>query len=444
MRRSDREAVRERRDAQKRERAARAAHVVAEVEARSAKSAKALARWSAPRSPLEKALAEYEAPRDGGHFRGPLFDKVPAAELPRTPERVAFLRVVDAKASRLIDVDYMPALLLLAKLTHIRPIDTWEPRGKGREALFRSLAEHLLAKYTTPTFLWSVLFSIPHDCRRFVPFVVHVAGGGSVQDAVKNGTFPIPFTRRMSHDFMQTPSDVPFLRAVRRAQALACGVDTGRFLNAWMGSVAGREIHDADMEKFWLTVMEWFGKNPMIDPNQVGPLIDFINYRRRQDPAYSLKGRTGVTLMRAMEEWHAELAQAKVHTRTANTYKPSGFRGGEFDKSRYDETKSTMIEKHVWHVREILTVKDLAAEGRHMHHCVFSYSWSIERGTVSIWSLSHETWGGDERCITVEVNNRERRIVQARGKYNRAMDNQERMMLTAWAHMAGLQLGAYL
>lgn len=427
-------------DAFKRGRAERAAFVAAKAAQESAKSTAALARWSAPLSPLEKALAE---PQNDTHFNGALFCR--ARTIRRTPELVTFLRVIDTRATRLLEADYMAALCHLGQLPHVRPIDTWEPRGKGRETLFRSLAEHLLAKYPTPTFFWNALLTNEfHERERFMPFVVHVAAGGSVHDGVKKGLLPVPFTRRMCHDFLQTPSDVPFLRAIRRAEALSCGVDTGRFLDAWMASNAGNILHPIADETFWLSVMDWFSKNPMIDPRQVGPLIDFIRYRHQQDAAFNLKGRTGVSLMRAMEEWHAEMAKTKVTPGRSNTFNPSGFRAGEFDKSRYDETKTTAIEKHIWRFREILSAKDLAAEGRDMHHCVFSYSYSVERGTASIWSMTHETWGGEERCITIEVHNRERRIVQARGKRNRAMTAPERLMLATWASQAGLQLGAYL
>lgn len=426
-------------DADRRERAERAAQSRLAAEERASKHSASLARWSAPVSPLEKALAE---PRSRGledAFVGPLFSKVQA--LRRTDEVVAHLRAIEALAPRLIDADYMPALIRLQHMPHVRPIGTWEPRGKGREALFRSLAEHLLAKYQTPTFLWSALFGNP--MTSVLNFVSHVASGGSVHDGVKKGLLPVPLTRRMCHDLMQTPSDVPFLRAIRRAEALSCGVDTTRFLNAWMASGAGRALYTIDDETFWLTVMEWFGKNPMIDPNQIGPLVDFIAHRHRQEATYSLKGRTGVSLVRAMEEWHAELAKTKFQGRT-NKFNPSGFKTGEFDRSRYDETKTTIIEKNVWHVREVLTAKELAEEGRHMHHCVYSYSWSIERGTTSIWSMTRETWSGEDRCITIEVNNRDRRIVQARGTRNRAPLPAEKQMLLAWANHAGLQLGTYL
>ena len=41
---------------------------------------------------------------------------------------------------------------------------------------------------------------------------------------------------------------------------------------------AGRRLHSAADEAFWITVIDWFAKNPMLIPNQVGPLVDYILY----------------------------------------------------------------------------------------------------------------------------------------------------------------------
>lgn len=88
-----------------------------------------------------------------------------------------------------------------------------------------------------------------------------------------------------------------------------------------------------------------------------------------------------------------------------------------------------------WTITEILTSQDLAAEGRLMHHCVYSYVNWVKDRIISIWSLRRDR----ERLLTVEVRNPNREIVQARGRYNRRATSPELNKLKRWASEAGLK-----
>jgi len=274
--------------------------------------------------------------------------------------------------------------VVLAKLPFLRDPGNWEPRGKGRGTLFRSLCEHLFAQYPMPPFLWSAFFE--EDSEAFALFVAHVALGGSVHGGVKSGLLPVPLTRQMCHDFMQTSADVGFFRGLRQVEVKAAGGDL-RFLNAWMASQAGRRIHSPAEETFWLTVIDWFSKNPMADRTQVGPLVDYILFRRRQDPEFTMKGRSVLAMLRGMAEWHGHLAREKALHGTS--FKPTGFR--PYEVKRAGRTQHGNHIEEVWRIEELLTSKALAEEGRVLGHCVYSYAWSIEKGITSIWSLSLES-----------------------------------------------------
>ncbi len=338
------------------------------------------------------------------------------------------LRAVTAKAPRLVEPATIGALRHLAELPWLRPPSDWKPKGKGRETLFRDLCAHLLAKFPMPPFLWSAFFEL--DAPRLGPFVARVAAGGSAYDAVKAGLLPAPLTRKMCHDLLQTPAHVPFLKALRRTQVRACGGDA-RFLETWLGTAAGRCLNGAADEAFWATVVEWFAKNPMADLNQVGPLVDFLAHRRREDPAFSMKGRGVLATLRAMAEWHGRLARQRVLH--GELYPSSGLRRFEFERGARDTRGNYAVE--LWKVEEIVTSNELAAEGNALSHCVFSYASSIKRGHCSIWSMTLD----GQRAITVEVNNQARRVVQVRGKRNRAATARELSVLAQWAGVNGLQ-----
>lgn len=350
------------------------------------------------------------------------------------PSLHKLLTAVVEKAPRLLTVG--TALKNVAKLPFLREPSTWEPRGKGRETLFRSLCDHLFASFPMPAFLWSAFFE--DDADEFALFVAHVAMGGSVFGGVRSGLLPIPLTRQMCHDLMQTSADVGFFKGLRRVEVRTYGGGP-RFFTAWMGSQAGRRLHSAEDEAFWITVIEWFGKNPMADPNQVGPLVDYIIYRRRQDGTFTMKGRSVLAMMRGTQEWHGQLAKEKAVHGTA--FKPTGFK--EYEVCKGVRTQEGAYIEEVWRVEELLSSKALAEEGRALSHCVYSYAGSIEKGHTSIWSLNVQGPGtkGKQKMMTVELRNDIKRVVQFRGKFNRQSSAREFQILTNWANLNGLEVG---
>lgn len=361
--------------------------------------------------------------------------RTPGASDPVADDHAA--RHVFERAPRLADPPYARAVERLVAFPHVRPLGDWTPRGKGREALFRSLADHLLAKYPVPVMLFSVFFDPP--TRRFdqlVSVVAHVAAGGSLHDAVRDPEFPIPLTRKMCHEVLAERWTGTFLQAIRRVQVRAAGGD-GRLFAMWMRTVQAQAIGTREDEAFWMTLLGWLARNPLLDAGQLGPLLDYVGQRRRTDASFSMAGRTVPAVLRGMREWHRELAQEKVIHGTL--FEPSGFAEGTFDLSAIgrDGVKS----KRIWRVEEVLTAKELAAEGRRMGHCVYSYAWSIERRQTSIWRMTLEDGLGTTgrwAMLTVEVRNDTRRVVQARGRFNRAATSAEHSILVRWAGTNGL------
>jgi hypothetical protein len=61
-------------------------------------------------------------------------------------------------APRLLTQDYLRPLWGICQYPWLRPLDDWRPKGKAAETMFRSLAAHLLVKYSLPQFLYSAFF----------------------------------------------------------------------------------------------------------------------------------------------------------------------------------------------------------------------------------------------------------------------------------------------
>ena len=76
---------------------------------------------------------------------------------------------------------------------------------------------------------------------------------------------------------------------------------------------------------------------------------------------------------------------------------------------------------------EITDNRALSEEGKKMGHCVGSYASKCVSGRCQIISMKHL----DQRLITIEINRR--RIVQVKGKYNRASNNTEQFFINRFA-----------
>lgn len=342
-------------------------------------------------------------------------------------------RVIAAKAPRLLDPRYGPAVSRLLRVPALRNVEDWAPRGKGGATLFRSLAAHLLATVPVPAIVWNAF----HDdnAEHLVALAAHVARGGSLYEHVRS-FFPVPLTRRMCHELLATPADFDLTTAIRRVQARAAGADL-RFFEAWRRTRHALHIHAREHEAFWWSVVEWFGRAPMLDPGAVGPLLDYVAHRHQQDAGFSMKGRSATALLRAMTEWHGDLSRAVAAA--GRLFPASGFAGAAYPDVRREPDGA--VVKETWSIGEVLTARDLADEGKRMGHCVYSYASRIEKGETSIWSVKMEDGRGETgrwHMVTVEVSNALRRVVQARGRFNRAMTTKETQVVRRWAGANGL------
>lgn len=68
-----------------------------------------------------------------------------------------------------------------------------------------------------------------------------------------------------------------------------------------MGTHCGRAVQSREDETFWLSVLAFLAKNPMLEPSQISPLVDYISHRRREDVNFSMKGRSVLALLHNMK-----------------------------------------------------------------------------------------------------------------------------------------------
>lgn len=333
---------------------------------------------------------------------------------------------------------YIAALGQLARHHRdwLRPLAEWRPATAKERLQFQSLARHLLARYDVPAPMDTAWFQ-GHSAAAYQQqeWFKHVAGGQNLRTA----GVPMQITKRMAHIFMQThhPHHT-LLQALRMAQVEALG---GDLHVSWY--VAATPLGDSlENESFWISVVHFFVNNyPMLHRSYFLPVYDYIRHQKYlpqqiaqpdgtqvegppPQPNFCMKGRSAAKLLHQVDQWHETLSgEEDVPLKTWVATGLAGFRREEYDA----QLKCNIV----WTIDELCTSQQLQAEGRIMSHCVFSYTERCLAGNTSIWSLRALNADAEEslekRILTIAIDNRQRTVTQARGKFNMALNQRERL-----------------
>jgi hypothetical protein len=348
---------------------------------------------------------------------------------------LAILRSIDSRSKLLASAPHARGVIELAKSAAdwIRPLERWMPKSHNPDRQFSSLARHLLATYDVPLFMdraWT------HGTALQQEWFKHLGAGRNIRSA---RGLPVPLTKMMAHCFLQAPGTYSIEAAFRWGQTLALGGDR-RLADALRETRLAREFRD---EEFWLSVIRFFIRNPMLDPAHVNPIVDYLWNERFEprvvfvgqgvarevgpaQPNLSMRGRTAAALLRDVDEWHRRLGREVAGGRLQ--WKKSTFRDFQFVEGQ--ESSRNM---KLWRIRELLSSQELIAEGRRMHHCVASYAASCHGGQSSIWSMELETEAGIEPLLTIELGHGAKDIRQVRGLRNRVATEKEKGIIRRWA-----------
>ncbi len=286
----------------------------------------------------------------------------------------------------------------------------WKPDSRNPRRQFAALARFLLARYDVPSCLDSVWFGgWELEAQRQQGWFVHVGSGQNIRTA----DLPLVLSKRMAHVFTEAPSELTATEALRWAQVVGQG-GSEALVQAVIATELGRSFAD---EFFWSTGVLFLVENPMLDPDMVGPIVDYINHQKYvpteegepPQPSYTMKGRSAVKLLRQVEEWHERLA--RDNRQPGGSWEASDIAGFEWMDDKEEGLR--------WTIRELTSKRELTLEGRAMNHCVASYVSNCRRGSKSVWSMQvADPEGYSARVLTIAVHNPSRNIVEARGRFN--------------------------
>lgn len=325
----------------------------------------------------------------------------------------------------------------------LRPVESWRPQTKNVRRQFGALARHLLAEYPVPEFMDSVWFKRSRTQNWFI----HVGRGHNIRTAKR---LFVQLTRRMAHELMQAPSHYAIEHAFRWAQVHALG-GNARVADGVRTTALASTFRNDD---FWSTVVRFFVMNPMLDTAQYGPIVDYIRHQKYvtadvfvgpgvvetqppPQPGFSMRGRSADVLMRQVAVWHRRLGREMRYGE--DNWRPCGIKPYEL----WEGTEGKESRRK-WIVDELLSASALVTEGRIMRHCVASYAPSCARGRSSIWSMRCQAHEGTLHVLTIGVSPSDKRVVEARGKFNEAPSAKAMDILRRWAEREDLTLPIYL
>ena len=355
------------------------------------------------------------------------------------------------------DKDNIKALKGISELypERLRNIEDWKPKRINTHAQLPDLLHFLFAKYPVPYFLINGFRNYNMDS---ILLYQHIGAGRSLKTFDLVPDFNVP--KKAFHHLQTTPDHCTFNEGFRRAQILSMGGDDrlfntlmdsrlGTFTNTPYSTTTHKEIKK-EQEDFWLTVIRFFVDHTMINNDKIPQIVDYIydqkytlkrinqpdgSFINRPDqPNFTIKGRTPMSLINQSDNWHEFLVLNKKRIETAKSWEPVNINDYIFENglNRYK-------------IVQLTTTKELVSEGNDMHHCVATYASSCINGNCSIFSLRHsnEQLGYyNQSFVTIEV--RGTSVVQIRGKYNKPPQTYHMQLIRNWIDQNDLRLSKYI
>lgn len=298
----------------------------------------------------------------------------------------------------------------------VSPANTWVKDSLTAEGQLASLIRHLFARYEVPAFMEYVF---AESSKIHMLWYIQLGRGDSVQDLC---AFPAGFTKKMAHEFRNTPGALTVEQAIRRAQALGYGANPAIAESiAWSPCLDG--ITNA---KFRAEVIGFIAKNAPEVANlaAIQLVAEYAAGALMDDENYTFKGRTWASVSRLAADYHLEMAKKRAAAAQFG-WAPAAI--GNYERAEREAT---------YRIVQLTNSEALYEEGYEMSHCVADYVLDCEEGRSAIFSLRKFTEGVDWyiTLATLEVSPGAMELVQAKAVSNQEVSAEAEEHILAWAN----------
>jgi hypothetical protein len=313
---------------------------------------------------------------------------------------------------------------LLFHTKFIREPKDWKSKSFNIDKQKRDFINWVYCKYPVPKFMYKAFtLDVPHGVHKHVIWFLTIAQGGSFAKKVKG-----ILTKREAHMFLRAPDNNTIEENLWWARCEMMEIPPSLTHAIVKRFFANVPIDD----KFWNSLLHLIKKEEkIINVSALSDVMDFLRWQHRANARWSLKGRTLGSLIKLSNEWHREMQLRKFGNGNLT------WTGSDIPDWRF-KNKAT---KTVWHVTQLLSSKELYNEGRRMKHCVASYGHRCVDGLSAIFTMtSNDGVNVDEKHLTIEIT-KEKRMVQARGRFNKPPAGEARLILNKWRNVHNIQDG---
>ncbi|MGY3795875.1 PcfJ domain-containing protein [Aquimarina sp. 433] len=297
----------------------------------------------------------------------------------------------------------------------VRNVEDWKNEYLTKEEQLSAIIKHCFTMYETPSFLENSFFGCD---KKSMLWYIQLGKGKSIKELSQ---MPINLTSKMAHEFRNAPSYMSVNEALRYAQALGFGASTpiARKIGNSRLSVIRQE-----QESFWASVVHFFAREEKLNVSEVDMIVDYLTFKYRENPWYSMKNRTLSALLHQTQEWHRSVYFD---------------RKGGFLEWKSLGIQALFVEEFIDHKKvvyktvELLNSIQLYDEGNAMQHCVAEYDTDCQNKRCAIFSLQKEVEGEPiKRLVTLEIGLPEYQIRQAKAKYNEEPDAKSLELINHW------------
>ncbi len=291
-----------------------------------------------------------------------------------------------------------------------------------------SIVDHIFTLYTVPGFLLEQWFINSHNTTQFISFkwiswYIIIGQGGSLKKVAKHFNWKI--SNKFQYYLLKTPSTLNPMQSCLHAEIHKLGgseIDFRRLMdNRTLVLDPTEPMNDKTYSVFWKHTVLWLiTHSEAITDEESSLIIDWAVHmyteggRNENLRGFTWKGRTVNSVLAHSLEY---VQQLTLSSRIGPQWNAKGW-DWEFEDN----------QKNKWKFNELTNGKELFEEGYAMLHCVNMYSGRCVAGTSSIFSLKKN----GERSLTLEINPKNRILVQSRGKRNRKPYIDESEIVRFW------------
>ena len=325
-----------------------------------------------------------------------------------------------------------------------------------------NLAEYLFCKYPIPQWLKNVWINptTSHSGEldqaiQSAYWFICLGQGGSLRKLAKL------MGGRVSSRLVHFLYEAPFhLRPeMARAWAEAMRICGDRRVADWISQNPGYGIdsssglkknHETRFREFWQQTVHWFARfQSELSDEEAAELLEWGNVRFQSglEEFQNLQAReqvewgsvqSGGDLKNVLFSWAGRTPSRAlgVASRELQTFfrKLGGTTNFEWRPSKVNWNLQTSAftgeGKDVWSFEELTQSSALWEEGVAMGHCVAGYETKCVERTSAIVSLRLNGM----RVLTIELNRRNKAVVQVKGRFNREPTNVEAAVVEQWHH----------